>query len=339
MPPRVPKVLYSKPLTSPELSLPEGFVRFEVESDLSYRFSRRFPWLPYRVTELFAKIGLAFRLLWHRSRCDVIVTGRYGEIFAVLQSLIPIGRKPHLLLDIEWHSVHRQNTWRDRLHRWYHVHAALGATRVQVFCEVEAKNYSSFFGIPESKFQFIPYASEEQRLPSAPTEDFLLASGFHQRDYRTLFAAIEGLPVQLRVVAQKESFAGWAIPANVRILGLLPRQEYRAQLAACRMVVVSVDPKPMRRSGVITYATALRLGKCCVVNDPSGASSYIQHGETGYLVPPEDPLALRRQIETLLANPSLIESAGRAAAKDPRFTPEYLLRTIAGEVTKLATGA
>lgn len=180
MPPRVPKVLYSKPLTSPELSLPEGFVRFEDESGLSYRFGRRFPWL----------------------------------------SVLPTD------------------------------------------CSPES-------GAPCACFDAAAVAMSSQ--PDA--------------------------------------------------------------------MVVSVDPKPMRRSGVITYATALRLGKCCVVNDPSGASSYIRHGETGYLVPSEDPLALRHQIEFLLANPALIESTGHAASQDLRFTPEHLLRSITEEVTKLTTGA
>src|ERR1700735_2966087 len=129
------KVLFSRPLTAPPGALPEGFTEIECESNLSARFSRRFP---AAISEHLAQLYLAFKLFALRSRFDTVVTGRYGELFAIMQGLLPF-KRPHLLLDVEWYSTHRRH-WRHWLSSWMHRRIAAGADGIQVFCRVEATN-------------------------------------------------------------------------------------------------------------------------------------------------------------------------------------------------------
>ena len=75
-----------------------------------------------------------------------------------------------------------------------------------------------------------------------------------------------------------------ALPKNVRLLGQRTSERVLVHLlaGASRVVMLSLDEGVMRRPGVITYVTAMRLGKCVVVNGPprrTGVTS--PDGKTG----------------------------------------------------------
>ncbi len=332
-------VLLSLPLTAPRHAVwPASFHAVCDESDLSDRFERRFVRLG-RGADWLAQAYLAWTLLRKRSRFDVVVTGRYGEYFAVLQSLLPFGKRPHLLLDVEWLAVEGR-PWRRALNRWLHRRMVAGASRVQVFCRAEASNYARHFGVSESKFVSIPYSSDAQPIPLASppcSGGYVFACGDHQRDYPTLLAAVAGLPVEVRIAARESSLGSLELPENVKLLGRVREDEYWRVVAGCRFLVVPVRPGLLRYSGVKTYAEAMHAGKCIVVNDPFGASSYIEHGKTGFLVQPEDPAALRRQICELLASPETVEAVGASARKAAleRLSGAAYVRTLTGIVSEV----
>jgi len=335
------KVLYTRPLTSPKIQLPKTFHQVEDESDLSWRFAQRFPWAG-GYSERLAALSLTFKLLGLRRNFDVVVTGRYGEWFALLQSLVPFGRRPHLLLDVEWYERHTSE-WRRKLNRWLHRRIVKGAARVQVFCQVEAHNYADYFGVEESKFVWIPYCTDAN-LPAvqhASEGNFIFTSGVHQRDYPTLLAAVAGLPVELRIAAPLAEFRSLEVPANVKLLGEIPADEYWKTLLSARFLLLSLSPDVLRRPGVITYAGAMRMGKCVVVNDPTGASSYISDGETGFLVRPADPTALRDQICRLLDHPEMVRIVGSNAAEAAlkSFSAAQYVVAVEGLVQELAAAA
>ncbi len=311
------KVLCSRPLSTPHgVALPPGFLQVGDEDKLSADFERRFRFLGRSANRL-AQAWLALALLRKRRDFGVVVTGRYGVYFALLQRLLPFGRRPHLLLDVEW-LVGDGRAWKRSVSRWTRRLIIQGASRVQVFCQAEAGNYARYFRVPESKFVWIPYCKDDlpplaAASPAAPREDFIFACGVPQRDYRTLLAAVADLPVELRIAAPNSALGALDLPRNVKLLGILPPDQYRRTLDACRFIVFSIRPGLLRYSGVRTYVGAMRAGKCVVVNDPFGASSYIEHGKSGFLCEPASPVALRDQIAHLLANPGLVEAAGANA--------------------------
>jgi glycosyltransferase involved in cell wall biosynthesis len=323
------KVLYSQPLTAPKQApLPVGFEQFGSESDLSSEFARRFPWL-HASSERLLRVCLAVKLMASRERFDAVVTGRYGDFFALLQGLLPFGRRPHLLLDVEWLDREGSST-RKLLSRWFRRRVVQGTTRIKVFCHSEARDYARQFKVDATKFVWIPYCTEASAAPDVEPGDFIFASGYHHRDYATLLAAVAGLPVELRIAAPESEFRSIQVPSNVKVLGLLAAHHYWRTLAECRFVVLSLHPNILRRPGVITYVGAMRMGKCVVVNEPVGASSYIDHGQTGFLVPPAEPEALRDQILTLLTDPELAHAVGMKAERvaAERFTPAQYFEAI-----------
>jgi len=308
-------------LTAPQQQPPPGFSVFGLESDLSFAFSRRFAFLG-GFSEHLLRLSLALRFLIGRRQYDAVVSGRYGEFYGLLQSLLGFGRRPYLLLDIEWYSM-PSRSWRNRLNLWLHRRIVQGASRIQVFCHAEARSYAAYFGVDEAKFIWIPYCTGTSARPHPPAPgEYLFTSGTHQRDYKTLLAAVAGLPLKLHIAAPSSAFDGLIVPPNVVILGTLPPEEYNEVLLRSRFVVVSLDPHVPRRPGVITYVSAMQAGKCVVVNDPMGAASYIEHNRTGFLVPAADPAGLRNQILALWHDPDKIQAVGLEAqhAAQQRFS-------------------
>jgi rhamnosyl/mannosyltransferase len=65
----------------------------------------------------------------------------------------------------------------------------------------------------------------------------------------------------------------------------------------------------------------MAAGKPVVSTDVGTGVGWVnRHGETGYVVPPRDAVALREALRRLLADPSLQKSMGEAGAKRVRST-------------------
>ncbi len=313
-----PKVLFSHPVTlhfDPPLP-PGSRVLWREAGDVRAFGLRHGP----RLGELLLGGAYALRLWRHGGPFDVLVTGRCGQLYAALRGMFPFGRKPHVLLGVEWLHRHRR-FWRKAVSVIDHRLIARGAWKIQVFCRCEALDYAAYYGIDPHKFVWIPYCTnaDDRRYP---TDDgnYLFTGGTQDRDYATLFRAAERLPAELRVAAREDRVPG-PVPANVRLLGRLPRDEFWSALAGAKAVVLSLDAGVMRRPGVITYVTAMRLGKCVVVNDPRGTQGYVTDGKTGLVVRSGDPAALRSAIDRVLADDDLRRRLGANARA---FAAEHL---------------
>jgi glycosyltransferase involved in cell wall biosynthesis len=269
--------------------------------------------LPGPLAECAARSVLATSVLARSAGHDAVVTGRYGEFLALLRTLLPRARRPHLLLDVEW-PYRRGGRLRSLASRCFHRRVAAGASKIQVFCHAEAGNYARHYGIDSGKFVWIPYCTDRP-ADVAPSRDgdYIFTGGRHHRDFETLWHAVEGLPYPVRVAGAPGS--GHSLPANGTVLGPLSRQSFFAQMAGARLVVLSLEPGMMRYPGVITYVTAMALGKCVIVNDPHGAVSYIADGQTGVIVPERSAEALRTTIVRLWEENALRRTIADNAAE------------------------
>jgi glycosyltransferase involved in cell wall biosynthesis len=63
----------------------------------------------------------------------------------------------------------------------------------------------------------------------------------------------------------------------------------------------------------LVVAEAMSTGLPVVASDVGGVPELVRHGEHGLLAPPQDPAALARCIERLIAQPDLRERLGRSA--------------------------
>jgi len=92
--------------------------------------------------------------------------------------------------------------------------------------------------------------------------------------------------------------------------------------------VVALPYRTGTASGVLQAAYA--FDRAVVVTDVGSLAEAVEHGETGFVVPPEDPMALAAALEKVIAEPALAEAMGAAAGRAgrERFGWEPIAKSI-----------
>jgi glycosyltransferase involved in cell wall biosynthesis len=79
----------------------------------------------------------------------------------------------------------------------------------------------------------------------------------------------------------------------------------------------------------IVVLEAMSLGKPVIATTPGGPEEIIRQGETGLLIPPNDPAKLIEAIQTYLSDPAFSARIGAAARQRAlEFTPERFAKRV-----------
>jgi glycosyltransferase involved in cell wall biosynthesis len=150
-------------------------------------------------------------------------------------------------------------------------------------------------------------------IPPAPGVEaeppYVLYAGrlSEEKGVEELVEAADGLPL----VVTGDGPLRDRVPSS---LGFVPREELERLLAGAAVVAC-----PSRREGFgLICAEAMAYGRPVVASAVGGLLDLVRDGETGLLVPPRDPAALRAALERLLADADLRARLGAAAREHVR---------------------
>ncbi len=159
------------------------------------------------------------------------------------------------------------------------------------------------------------------------------------RDFDTLVAACAALECDLVLKTRRHVEVPAAMQGRVRIVAdRLSHAALRDLYAGARIVAVPMVPTD-NLGGITSLLEAMAMGRPIVASETGTSRDLIDEGETGLVVPPRDPEALRTAMARLLDDAALGARLGSAArrrveerygmaARQPRFAA--LLRRIAG---------
>jgi glycosyltransferase involved in cell wall biosynthesis len=114
---------------------------------------------------------------------------------------------------------------------------------------------------------------------------------------------------RLRDIAASEG-----VGSRVEFTGQRERAELRHYYAAADVFVTTPWYEPFG----ITPLEAMACSRPVIGSAVGGIQHTVQHGTTGFLVPPRDPAALAASLAALHANPALAAAMGRAGARRAR---------------------
>jgi glycosyltransferase involved in cell wall biosynthesis len=174
--------------------------------------------------------------------------------------------------------------------------------------------------VPRQKLHLLPQPVDELFWRPSPEvrTNVICSVGSTGRDYETLFTAVRGLGLELRIAVGRGDMRDRAmerrlavkLPANARIEHLSPAG-LRNLYASARFVVMPLEDVESD-AGVTALTEAMAMGKAVIVTRTRGQIDVIEDGEQGIYVRPGDPRALRGAIEYLVAHPEEADRMGRA---------------------------
>lgn len=214
------------------------------------------------------------------------------------------------------------------------VRAAYGSVdRVFYFSSNQRAIFERELGVPRDRLTFIPFGIDHYYFaPHTPAidEGYLLAVGRDRgRDWRTLFDAVRGSSIRLKVACRMPDLDGLDIPDNVETLGVVPQSEYRRLLAGATAVAVITHERAYP-TGQTVALEAMSMAKCCVVTSTRPMEDYLQDGVNAVLVPEGDSLRLRETLLTVLGDESLRERLGAGGRRgvEEQFNAEHMWQQI-----------
>jgi len=175
----------------------------------------------------------------------------------------------------------------------------------------------------KDKFEFVPLPAHQISCmpPRKDPGDYIFAGGSAFRDFDTMFKAIRGLnlPVKIRVLGSvAKVIQDFELPDNCSLeigdrLSDHPAL-YLKRIAESRFVVVPLfstdEPK-----GLTTITEALYLGKPVITTDAVGLDDYIQHGVNSLRVKAGDVSGFQAAIQSLWYDRTLLETLSAGAKR------------------------
>jgi glycosyltransferase involved in cell wall biosynthesis len=272
--------------------------------------------------------------LLRRERVDVVhAHGQDASILgAAVRSLsgVPLIITRHVLDE-------PSANWRQSLRARLALAAARRADAVVAVSSAAADRLAETARLPRAAIRVIPNGIDLERFGqpqlTARRAELRRALGFGPRDQLVLLPAvlregkghdllIEALPaLKARVPAARVLFAGGgecetalrlqAQPHGDAIVFLGPRQDIPELLAACDLVVL-----PSRAEALPTaLIEAAAAGRPVVATRVGGTAEVVEHGRTGWLVPPDNAATLVDAVATLLIDRERARAFGAAARR------------------------
>lgn len=283
-----------------------------------------------------ASLRIAVRALWEVRRFDGFISAnvRTSLVIGLMKRLLGRRRPALVLTELRLDDARPDMAWRAK-----RALQRVGYGAADAFCvssRREARLYAERLRLPLERFHFVPWHTNVlEPAFHPPAGAAFLAAGRTGRDWMTLAAAAEGLPVPITVICAAADAARVHFPANVTVHTDVPYATYRELLLGAAGVIVPLE-EHQYSSGQVVVLEAMALGKAVIAPRVLGTEDYIDDGVDGLLVPPGDAAALRGAIARLSRDPALAERLGRAGLA--KIGRQHTLEAYARRVVDI-TGA
>jgi glycosyltransferase involved in cell wall biosynthesis len=216
-------------------------------------------------------------------------------------------------------------------------------TRILVHSRTQLELAARELGIPRERMRFVPYSADTEfwRPQVTPQERLVVSAGLEHRDYATLDAACARIDCDLSIAAASlhTPHAICTMPPATSKAIIQPRShlDLRDLYARASVVAVPLVPNDFQ-AGVTTLLEAMAMGKAVVVSATQGQRDVVVDGETGLMVPPDNPQALAAALRRLLDDPGERARLGRNArrAVENSFSLEAYVDAIAASLEEAA---
>jgi glycosyltransferase involved in cell wall biosynthesis len=252
------------------------------------------------------------------------------------KAAIPLSLILHLTKQEMPHVVvaHKLSSgWKTALFRVWRLYKRF--THVICVCRAQADYAVNKLGLPASSVDFIYDKVDHHFFQpiQAETENYILAVGKEQRDYKSLIQAVDGTGLRVVIVASSPWSNGrvqFKSADHVTVLSNLTYHELKLMYARARLVVVPLLDVDYA-AGVNSVLEAMAMAKPLIVTRSQGITDYVVDNETGIDVTTQDVRGLRYCILSLWQKPGERDRLGanaRQAVEEQMNLDIYVDRVV-----------
>lgn len=267
--------------------------------------------IPARSTSLAFSADLVLGVLEPVSRLAASLRGR---------RIPPYGNRPMVMIACwlaEWIRQAPPGGRKRLVRQFGGLDLILPLSRNQVDILVDA-------GFRQEQVAPIPFGCAPSLFDGPPLERDIdvLAAGFDAgRDYATFFAGIRDLPVAVDLLCSPQNLAGLDVPANVRVHGVVPYDDYRKMMRRAKVVAVPTRELayPTGQSVALDAAAA---GAALAITGTAPIREYFSEA-TATLIAPGDAKGWGESLDFLLRDDVRRDALAQAATVHVRTHHDY----------------
>lgn len=253
----------------------------------------------------------SFRALGRSRHYDLIIShsAQSGVVLAALRRLLGRKMPPHVIIDIGCFNGGRESAMQLAPIKF----SARSLSGLIYHASVQKEYYRRH--LPWLPARFVPLGVDSDFFQplDLKVEDYAVAVGNYQRDYRTLMAAWKKLPAnrwRLKIIGINK-LAG-ELPPGVELVDRVPIDELKRQIAQARFVVLPLEYKKYAY-GQLTLLQAMALAKAVVVSRVPSTTDYVTDGVDALFVNPYDADDMSTKLRRLWEEPERAQALGEAA--------------------------
>jgi glycosyltransferase involved in cell wall biosynthesis len=221
-------------------------------------------------------------------------------------------------------------------YRW----AYQSVDRLYYFSQNQGPVLAEHLGLGDDRLRYVPFGVDDETFaPNGEVDgDYVLVVGRDSgRDWPTLFSALEGIDLPVKLCCRPGDIARMRVPAGIDVLGYVDRTVYRDLLGRARVVALATKPL-LYPSGQSVLLEAMAMARTVVVTGTPALSDYLTDGVTALCVAPGDARALRRRILEAAGDDDLRAHVGRHAryAVEHSFNAGAMWATVADDLRALS---
>jgi len=262
-------------------------------------------------------LSRAFELEKIASRYDLIVA--WGDSTALpLLMLRRFGRvkKPIIYssVGLAWLLMHRR--WLDSFYRAI----VQEASAVVHYGWAEGDVLKGRFKLPDWKVKFMPFCVdvdffEEIAAQGISSDGDIIALGRDpQRDWGTLFKAVDGLGIEVKLICSKDAIKNLNVPKEIKWMPEVPFWKLKEVLGSAKAIVLPVKENPYT-AATITALEAMAAGRAVVVSKTKAIEQGYEFESDRNIVAvkPSDAGGLREAIKRISSDFEFCKSLGTNA--------------------------
>ena len=184
-----------------------------------------------------------------------------------------------------------------------------------VSSKIEVELFRHEFNNRRTRFEFIPVCVDLKESYETVDENFIFSGGRSNRDYKTLFQALDKIDMPVKIIAQQFNVSGLTIPQNVEFIDGSSEDEFSRMMCRSSFVVIPLE-RSNESSGHLVLLRAWSFGKAVIITENAGIQDYVKHGVNSIIIDHKDINGLHKAIKRLISDQDLRITLGKNGKED-----------------------